>query len=78
MKVYSVSLPVYASVCVLVEAENEERALELAERCASLSESEPIDFSQDESAIDITECVDESGLNEKIWIAKNKYRMPKR
>lgn len=51
MNYYSVSLPVHSQVIVLVVAENEDQALEIAEKAAYLRDAEPVDFSSDEAEI---------------------------
>jgi uncharacterized protein YpmB len=78
MKVYSVHLPVYSSVTVYVEAENEEQAEELAKFQARLSDAEPIDFDiyTNSDVLEITEGED-IGPDNTIWTSKNKHRLSK-
>lgn len=72
-KFYHVSIPVYAHVPVMVEADSEAHAEEIASHVALLSDAEAIDFAN--AAPDITEVDKSVFLGKKVWFSKKTQRL---
>jgi hypothetical protein len=74
MKYFSVHMPVAASVSVIVKADDDVTAEEIASHVANLSDAECVDFVLDQPEIIEIER-NEIPKGSRIWVSKNKYEL---